>query len=70
MLIEKLNMERIPESHNKSKKSGTTFGYTLLFLGFCASVPLCLCVKINGVLGWVLNKQNFSCFLCGPSVFV
>jgi len=26
MLIEKLSMERIPESHNKIKKSGTTFG--------------------------------------------
>jgi len=29
MLIEKLNMERIPESHNKIKKNGTTFGYNL-----------------------------------------
>jgi hypothetical protein len=29
MLIEKLNKERIPESHNKIKKSGTTFGYNL-----------------------------------------
>lgn len=35
MLIEKLNtekfnLERIPESHNKLKKSGTTFGYDLI----------------------------------------
>jgi len=29
MLIEKLNMERIPEFHNKIKKSGTTFRYNL-----------------------------------------
>jgi hypothetical protein len=29
MLIEELNRKRIPESHNKIKKSGTTFGYNL-----------------------------------------
>jgi hypothetical protein len=29
MLIEELNKKRIPESHNKIKKSGATFGYNL-----------------------------------------
>jgi hypothetical protein len=29
MLIGKPNMGRIPESHNKIKKSGATFGYNL-----------------------------------------
>jgi len=29
MLIEKLNMERIPEFHNKIRKSGATFWYNL-----------------------------------------
>lgn len=48
MLIEKLNKKRIPESHNKIKKSGTTFGYnfSVFFFSLCV---LCGKVIILGV---------------------
>jgi len=47
MLIEELNRKRIPESHNKIKKSGTTFGYNLINTDFLS------CLKPP------ITKQNF-----------
>jgi len=57
MLIEKLNMERIPEFHNKIKKSGTTFRYNLVVkeVYLCVLVSLCEIILLDG--GGVNNKD-------------